>query len=91
MLPFKDPCEGCIINVMCEQMCPKVIQFYSNQVRKRSKHEVEQATGYYWETDYIDEDTGEVLNVGGAMGRIEKKPKKIKHAKKRNLLDWFRL
>ena len=75
MLFIDDPCKECLIKVMCEQMCPKVIKFYSKQVRIRPKHEVEQATGYHWENDYIDDKTGEILNVGGAIGRIEKNPK----------------
>ena len=71
MLLEKDPCEGCIISIMCEQMCPKVIKFYSNRVRKRSKSEVEHATGYYWENDYKDLKTGKIHYTGGSLGRIK--------------------
>jgi len=71
MLLKKDPCEGCLVVMLCEQMCPKVIKFYSNRVRIRSKHEVESATGYYWEDDYINPNTGKVFNNGGATIRIK--------------------
>jgi len=76
MLLEKDPCEGCIVIMLCEQMCPKVIKFYSERVRKRPKHEVEAATGYYWDDDYTDSDTG-VVYEGLPIGRISKKPVKI--------------
>ena len=77
MLSEKNPCEGCIINVICEQICPKAFEYYSKRVRIRSKSEVEQATGYYWEDDYIDSDTGEIFNYGGVTSKIEK-PKPVK-------------
>ena len=48
----------------------KVIKFYSNFVRKRSKIEVERATGYYWENDYIDDKTGEILNRDVFLRRL---------------------
>jgi hypothetical protein len=51
----KDPCEGCLVQPICEKMCPEVIDFYTKRVRKRSKQEVEAATGWYWEDDYVDQ------------------------------------
>ena len=71
MLLEKDPCEGCLVSMLCEQMCPKVIKFYSQRVRKRSRQEVEQATGWYWDEDYTD-DNGQV-HAGQANRPIEKK------------------
>lgn len=70
MLPLEDPCEGCLINVMCEQMCPKAIEYYKQRVRIRPKHEVEVVTGYYWNDDYID-DKG-VIHPGQAKWKKEK-------------------
>ena len=81
MLIKEDPCEGCLVHVICEQMCPKAIKFYSNRVRKRTKYEVEQATGYYWEDDYIDDQTGKVINIGGATWKFKKEKSKINHVK----------
>ena len=37
MLPLEDPCYECLINVMCEQMCPKAIEYYKKRVRIRPK------------------------------------------------------
>ncbi len=71
MLPLKDPCKECLVSMLCEQMCPQVIKFYSKRVRKRSKQEVETATGYYWEDDYTDPDTG-ITYEGLPSGRISK-------------------
>jgi len=82
MLLEKDPCEGCLINIMCKQMCPKIIKFYSKRIKIRSKHEVEQATGYHWEDDYIDSKTGKIINHGGTL-------QKIKTIKVRNKKDIF--
>ena len=100
MLLKKDPCEGCIISMLCEQMCPKVIKFYSARVRKRPKHEVEAATGYHWEDDYIDDKTGKVINIGGATWKFKKeelvkeKPKiepvKIHTSVLMNLINFYR-
>ncbi len=71
MLLEKDPCKGCLVEPLgCTRICEKVFEFYKNRVRKRSKAEVELATGYHWEEDYIDKETGEVLHTGGAFGRI---------------------
>jgi len=87
MLLEKDPCEGCLVIMLCEQMCPKVIKFYSSRVRKRSKHEVERATGYYWEDDYTDPDTGQVYE-GLPTHRIpEKKPVKNKPGMVKKLMN----
>ena len=80
MLPFEDPCEGCLVNVLCEQMCPKVIKFYSNFVRKRSKIEVEAATGYYWEDDYVDQNG--IIHAGCAQHKLNPIDRKEEYQKK---------
>ena len=85
MLLDKDPCKGCIINVMCEQMCPKVIKYYSGRIRRRTKKEVEQATGYYWEDDYVDPKTGKIFNSGGACGKISS----LKERNKKSIIEKF--
>lgn len=46
-----NPCEPCLIKAICEKMCPKVIEFYKPQVKKRCKKEIEDATGYIWHDD----------------------------------------
>jgi len=50
-IPFKDPCKGCLIQPICEKMCPDVIEFYKKIVRIRTKKEIEETTGYIYEED----------------------------------------
>jgi len=95
MLLEKNPCEGCLVIMLCEQMCPKVIKFYSAIVRKRPKHEVEVATGYHWEDDYIDDKTGKVINIGGAIHRIEREedkeePVKSEQGTFKKIINWLK-
>lgn len=73
MFPFEDPCDECLIKVMCEQMCPKAIEYYNKLVRKRSKYEVEEAIGYYWDDDYIDKNG--VTHPGQAQWEKRKEEK----------------
>jgi len=45
-----DPCKNCLVEPLgCEQMCPEIIEFYSKRIKKRSKKEIEKATGYIWD------------------------------------------
>lgn len=44
-----NPCEDCLIKSMCEKMCPKVIEFYKNNLKTRSREEVIKKTGFMWE------------------------------------------
>lgn len=46
-----NPCEGCVIQPICEKMCPEVIAYYKGQVKHRTKLEIEDATGYHWHED----------------------------------------
>jgi len=80
---MKDPCEDCLVKIVCIRMCPKVIKFYKDRVRLRPKHEVELATGYHWEDDYTDKD-GKV-HISGTMNRIEitKKEEEVDEKEKR--------
>jgi hypothetical protein len=43
-----NPCEGCLVEPVCTNMCPRVIEYYLGTLRKRGKEEIEEATGYTW-------------------------------------------
>lgn len=73
MLPFEDPCKGCLVKPICDQMCPIVIEYYTSRIIKRSKQEVEAATGYYWEDDYNDENG--FTHYGCAYDQIDREEK----------------
>ena len=59
---MKNPCDECIIQPICEKMCPRVIEFYKPTVRKRSKQEIEEATGYRWDSSEDEWTSGSIMH-----------------------------
>ena len=100
MLPLVNPCINCLVEPLgCTRMCEDVTEYYKKRVRKRSKNEVETATGYYWEDDYQDKDGNIIPDSGKTMGRItqqsEKTKKKMDLKKKKDsklysFLEWMK-
>ena len=79
---MEDPCEGCLIQPICEKMCEKVTEYYKARIRIRSKDEVQMATGYYWEDDYVDNNG--VTHMGHTQGKIT--PENYNSVEKKNTI-----